>query len=72
MKTGVTVWVMLEIGKARRRQIGATIRGMSPHRRADLTGRADAKAKGVKLGRKPILTSHQQREARERIASGEP
>src|SRR6478672_3189247 len=34
-------------------------------------GRADAKAKGVKFGRKPKLTSHQQREARERVASGE-
>jgi len=33
--------------------------------------RADAKAKGVKFGRKPILTAHQQREARERIAAGE-
>jgi hypothetical protein len=26
----------------------------------------------VKFGRKPILTPHQQREARERLASGEP
>ena len=26
-------------------------------------GRADAKAKGVKFGRKPILTAHQRREA---------
>jgi DNA invertase Pin-like site-specific DNA recombinase len=34
-------------------------------------GRADAKAKGVKFGRKPSLTPHQQREARERIAGGE-
>jgi DNA invertase Pin-like site-specific DNA recombinase len=34
-------------------------------------GRADAKAKGVKFGRKPKLTPHQQREARERIAAGE-
>ena len=34
-------------------------------------GRADAKAKGVKFGRKPILTPHQQREARERIEAGE-
>ena len=34
-------------------------------------GRADAKAKGVKFGRKPKLTLHQQREARERVASGE-
>jgi DNA invertase Pin-like site-specific DNA recombinase len=34
-------------------------------------GRADAKAKGVKFGRKPILTEHQQREARARIAAGE-
>jgi DNA invertase Pin-like site-specific DNA recombinase len=34
-------------------------------------GRADAKAKGVKFGRKPILTPHQQREARQRIAAGE-
>jgi DNA invertase Pin-like site-specific DNA recombinase len=34
-------------------------------------GRADAKTKGVKFGRKPSLTPHQQREARERIAAGE-
>src|SRR6266436_5721686 len=34
-------------------------------------GRADAKAKGVKFGRKPKLTPHQQQEARERIAAGE-
>src|SRR5271154_5397155 len=33
-------------------------------------GRADAKAKGVKFGRKPILTAHQQREAQERVAAG--
>ena len=32
-------------------------------------GRADAK--GVKFGRKPKLTPHQQREARERVAAGE-
>ena len=30
-------------------------------------GRADAKANGVKFGRKPKLTPHQQREARQRI-----
>ena len=34
-------------------------------------GRADAKAKGVKFGRKPKLTEHQQREARARVAAGE-
>jgi DNA invertase Pin-like site-specific DNA recombinase len=34
-------------------------------------GRADAKAKGVKFGRKPKLTAHQQREARARVAAGE-
>lgn len=34
-------------------------------------GRADAKAKGVKFGRKPTLTPHQQREARQRIEEGE-
>ncbi|WP_428486388.1 recombinase family protein [Rhodopila sp.] len=34
-------------------------------------GRADAKAQGVVFGRKPILTPHQQREARKRIAAGE-
>ncbi len=34
-------------------------------------GRADAKAKGVKFGRKPTLTAHQQQEARERLAAGE-
>jgi DNA invertase Pin-like site-specific DNA recombinase len=35
-------------------------------------GRADAKAKGVKFGRKRKLTPHQQREALERVAAGEP
>jgi DNA invertase Pin-like site-specific DNA recombinase len=34
-------------------------------------GRADAKAKGVKFGRKPILTQHQQNEARKRLEAGE-
>lgn len=34
-------------------------------------GRADAKAKGVRFGRKPSLTPHQQREARQRIEEGE-
>jgi DNA invertase Pin-like site-specific DNA recombinase len=34
-------------------------------------GRADAKEKGAKFGRKPTLTPHQQKEARERIAAGE-
>jgi DNA invertase Pin-like site-specific DNA recombinase len=35
-------------------------------------GRADAKAKGVQFGRKPILTPHQQKEARKRVEAGEP
>jgi len=35
-------------------------------------GRADAKAKGVKFGRKPILTAHPKQEARKRIDTGEP
>ena len=34
-------------------------------------GRADAKANGVKFGRKPSLTPHQQQEARKRIDAGE-
>src|SRR6202140_1553723 len=34
-------------------------------------GRADAKAKGVRFGGKPILTPHQQKKARARIAAGE-
>src|SRR5690349_8242297 len=34
-------------------------------------GRADAKVKGVKFGRKPKLTAHQQREAAARIKRGE-
>ena len=34
-------------------------------------GRARAKARGVKLGRNPKLTTHQQQEARARRASGE-
>jgi DNA invertase Pin-like site-specific DNA recombinase len=33
-------------------------------------GRADAKAKGVRFGRKPILTPHQQKEARDRVEEG--
>ena len=35
-------------------------------------GRARAKARGVKLGRRPKLTAHQQKEARRRKQSGEP
>jgi hypothetical protein len=35
-------------------------------------GRADAKEKGVKFGRKPTLTPHQQKEARKRLEAGEP
>jgi DNA invertase Pin-like site-specific DNA recombinase len=34
-------------------------------------GQADAKAKGVKFGRKLILTPHQQKEARARLDAGE-
>jgi len=34
-------------------------------------GRARAVANGVKLGRKPVLTHHQQREALKRLATGE-
>lgn len=34
-------------------------------------GRADAKAQGVKFGRKPKLTPHQQREARARLDADE-
>ena len=34
-------------------------------------GRADAKANGFKFGRKPILTPHQQKEARARVDAGE-
>ncbi len=34
-------------------------------------GCADAKAKGVKFGRKPKLTPHQRREARQRLEAGE-
>ena len=35
-------------------------------------GRSRAKARGVRLGRKPKLTPHQQREAATRRAHGEP
>ena len=34
-------------------------------------GQADAKEKGVKLGRKPTLTPHQQKEAPKRLEAGE-
>jgi chromosomal replication initiation ATPase DnaA len=42
-----------------------------PHRRAHSTGRADAKAIGVKFGRKALAQPHQQQEARKRIDVGE-
>ena len=35
-------------------------------------GAAAARARGVKFGRKPILTPHQQKEARTRVEAGEP
>ena len=35
-------------------------------------GRQLARAKGVKMGRKPKLTPHQKTEARQRLAKGEP
>jgi DNA invertase Pin-like site-specific DNA recombinase len=35
-------------------------------------GRKIAQAKGVRMGRRPKLTPHQQKEARQRIAKGEP
>lgn len=35
------------------------------------SGRELAKARGVKFGRKPKLTPHQQQEARQRIQAGE-
>src|SRR5215470_9497862 len=34
-------------------------------------GRSRAKAKGVKFGRKPVLTSHQREEALQRLSEGE-
>lgn len=34
-------------------------------------GRADARARGVKFGRKPSLTPHQRQEAAQRLAAGE-
>lgn len=34
-------------------------------------GRADARANGVRFGRKPSLTPHQRREARRRVEAGE-
>jgi hypothetical protein len=43
--------------------------GFVPSRTA--RGRADAKANGVKFGRKPILTPHQQQEALKRLEAGE-
>jgi DNA invertase Pin-like site-specific DNA recombinase len=35
-------------------------------------GRRIAQARGVRMGRKPKLTPHQQEEARQRLAKGEP
>jgi DNA invertase Pin-like site-specific DNA recombinase len=34
-------------------------------------GRADARERGIKFGRKPILTPHQQQEVRKRLEAGE-
>jgi len=39
--------------------------------RKSIRARTDAKAKGVKFGRKPKLTPHQQREAAARLQAGE-
>jgi hypothetical protein len=45
--------------------------GTPPHSEAHGTRLADAKAKGVKFGRKPKLTTHRRREAQKRPAAGE-
>ena len=45
--------------------------GTPPHGAAHGTRLADAKAKGVKFGRKPKLTTHQRREAQKRLRAGE-
>ena len=52
-------------GQLRRRRARAA--KLERRRIADRTarGRADAKAKGIKFGRKPTLTPHQRQEARE-------
>jgi DNA invertase Pin-like site-specific DNA recombinase len=50
--------------------LGVAAKLEPPHSRTHRKGRSDAKAKGVKFGRKPKLTAHQQREARERIEGG--
>jgi hypothetical protein len=50
---------------------GGRMRG-TDHQTGQLRGRVDAKAKGVKFGRKPKLTPYQQREAiRRRDVDGE-
>jgi DNA invertase Pin-like site-specific DNA recombinase len=38
---------------------------------SDKAGRQIARANGVKMGRKPILTPYQIKEARQRLAKGE-
>jgi FixJ family two-component response regulator len=44
---------------------------MPPHPRTHSARPSRCEAKGVKFGRKPTLTPHQQQEARERVAAGE-
>jgi DNA invertase Pin-like site-specific DNA recombinase len=41
-------------------------------RKRTAEGRERAKERGVKLGRRPKLTPHQQQEARRRVRNGEP
>jgi DNA invertase Pin-like site-specific DNA recombinase len=43
----------------------------STGRRRPAVGQTDAKANGVKFGRKPILTSYQQQEACKRLEASE-
>src|SRR5271165_3494728 len=62
--------------KEKRRQDLAMMSAMAEDERLRIIkrtheGRKIAQAKGVRMGRKPILTPHQKTEARRRIAKGE-
>ena len=49
-----------------------TAAGSDRHGERTSLGRADAKANGVRFGRKPILVPHEHNDAYKRVEAGEP
>jgi DNA invertase Pin-like site-specific DNA recombinase len=61
----------LEDSRCRQRRRDCVAAKLERRRILERTARrADAKANGLKFGRKPILTPHQQKEARKRLDAG--